>query len=90
MKFRRTLLALATAATALAALPGTALAQGNYKSEYKMSLVVGTAFPWGKGGEIWAEKVRQATNGTSTSSSTRACPWSRATRRASSPRFARA
>ena len=33
MKFRRTLLTLATAAAALAALPQAALAQGNYKSE---------------------------------------------------------
>jgi tripartite ATP-independent transporter DctP family solute receptor len=34
-----------------------------YKPEYKMSLVVGTAFPWGKGGEIWADKVRERTQG---------------------------
>ena len=63
MKFRRTLLALATAAAALTVLPGTALAQSNYKPEYKMSLVVGTAFPWGKGGEIWANLVRERTQG---------------------------
>ena len=66
MKQRRNLLA-AAAATALATaltlgLPASAQAQ-NYKSEYRMSLVVGTAFPWGKGGEIWADKVRQKTNG---------------------------
>ncbi|MGB3067133.1 MAG: DctP family TRAP transporter solute-binding subunit [Ottowia sp.] len=35
----------------------------NYKSEYKMSLVLGTAFPWGKGGELWANKVREKTGG---------------------------
>ena len=63
MKFRRTLLALATAAAALTVLPGTALAQSTYKPEYKMSLVVGTAFPWGKGGEIWANLVRERTQG---------------------------
>ncbi|MFT3718177.1 DctP family TRAP transporter solute-binding subunit [Pseudorhodoferax sp.] len=63
MKFRRTLLALAGAAAALAALPGAALAQGSYKPEYKMSLVLGTAFPWGKGGEIWANLVRERTQG---------------------------
>ena len=64
MKLRRRLLALASAATAALAL-GTALpaAAQNYKSEYRMSLVVGTAFPWGKGGEIWANKVREKTNG---------------------------
>jgi TRAP-type C4-dicarboxylate transport system substrate-binding protein len=28
-----------------------------------MSLVVGTAFPWGKGGEIWANLVRERTQG---------------------------
>ena len=64
MKLRRTLLAFAAAATALAgaafSLPAAAQ---NYKSEYRMSLVVGTAFPWGKGGEIWANKVREKTNG---------------------------
>ena len=35
----------------------------DYKSEYKMSLVLGTAFPWGKGGEIWADMVRERTAG---------------------------
>ncbi|EAB9064434.1 C4-dicarboxylate ABC transporter, partial [Salmonella enterica subsp. enterica] len=54
----------AAATTALAgatfALPAAAQ---NYKSEYRMSLVVGPAFPWGKGGEIWANKVREKTNG---------------------------
>lgn len=35
----------------------------DYKSEYKMSLVLGTAFPWGKGGEIWADLVRERTDG---------------------------
>ena len=64
MKLRRTLLTLAAAATAALSL-GTALpaAAQNYKSEYRMSLVVGTAFPWGKGGEIWANKVREKTSG---------------------------
>ena len=61
-RFRRSLIALAGAATLAAALlPQTAMAQAkpaNYKSEYKMSLVLGTAFPWGKGGELWANKVR--------------------------------
>ena len=64
MKLRRTLLTLAAAATALAAttfsLPAAAQ---NYKSEYRLSLVVGPAFPWGMGGEIWANKVKEKTNG---------------------------
>ncbi len=52
------------AACSLAALfmAGTASA-ADYKSEYKMSLVVGPAFPWGKGGEIWADLVRERTDG---------------------------
>ena len=58
----RTFFKFALAAVALAAA-GHAPAQGNYKPEYKMSLVVGTAFPWGKGGEIWADLVRQRTDG---------------------------
>ena len=63
MKLRTFLAATAAAATlAVLGLP-TAHAQGNYKSEYRMSLVVGTAFPWGKGGEIWANKVKEKTQG---------------------------
>jgi len=61
---RRT--ALKTLALALAALtlPATgALAQTAYKPEYKLSTVVGPAFPWGKGGEIWADLVRERTKG---------------------------
>lgn len=62
MKFRRTLMGLALAATALAFGTG-AMAQAPYKPEYKMSLVVGTAFPWGQGGQIWADLVRERTQG---------------------------
>lgn len=57
----RTFMKFALAAAALAAA-GLASAQ-NYKPEYKMSLVVGTAFPWGKGGEIWANMVKERTQG---------------------------
>ncbi len=57
----RSLLKFVVVATALAFGIG-AMAQ-NYKAEYKMSLVVGTAFPWGKGGEIWADLVRERTQG---------------------------
>ena len=53
----------AAAALALSSAPLMAHAQAKYKSEYRMSLVLGTAFPWGKGGEIWANKVRERTNG---------------------------
>jgi TRAP-type C4-dicarboxylate transport system substrate-binding protein len=34
-----------------------------YQAEYRLSTVVGTAFPWGKGGEIWANLVRERTAG---------------------------
>jgi tripartite ATP-independent transporter DctP family solute receptor len=34
-----------------------------YKSEYKVSTVVGTAFPWGKGADIWINLVRERTQG---------------------------
>jgi len=53
----------ATAACTLAALTVAAPATAQYKSEYKMSLVVPPSFPWGKGGEIWADLVRERTNG---------------------------
>ncbi len=58
----RTFLTTAVAAAAAVAFSTPALAQ-NYKSEYRMSLVLGTAFPWGMGGEIWAAKVKEKTNG---------------------------
>ncbi|MDK9706171.1 MAG: DctP family TRAP transporter solute-binding subunit [Desulforhopalus sp.] len=48
----------------VATLALTTLASAeNYKPEYKMSLVLGPAFPWGKGGEIWADLVRERTAG---------------------------
>ena len=59
----RTFLTTAVAAAAALAFSAPALAQSNYKSEYRMSLVLGPAFPWGKGGELWANKVRERTNG---------------------------
>jgi len=35
----------------------------NYKPEYKLSIVVGTTFPWGQGAEIWSNLVRERTQG---------------------------
>jgi tripartite ATP-independent transporter DctP family solute receptor len=63
MKFKtvKTVVGLALAVTALA-FTGAASAQ-TYKPEYMMSLVLGPAFPWGKGGEIWANLVRERTQG---------------------------
>ncbi len=67
MKLRRSLLAtMATVglSTLMAALPANSMAQkAPYKAEYRMSLVLGTAFPWGKGGEIWANLVKERTQG---------------------------
>jgi len=63
MKLRRTLLGLAAVATALATFSGPALAQANYKAEYKMSLVLGPPTPWGMAGKIWADLVKERTQG---------------------------
>ena len=57
----RKLMGLTVAALTLV-LNGPAAGQ-NYQSEYRLSTVVGTAFPWGKGGEIWANLVRERTKG---------------------------
>jgi tripartite ATP-independent transporter DctP family solute receptor len=62
MNFRRTLLGLAMAATALSFTTG-AVAQANYKAEYKMSLVLGPPTPWGMAGQIWADLVKERTQG---------------------------
>ena len=35
----------------------------DYKAEYRLSTVLGTAFPWGKAAERWAELVKQKTDG---------------------------
>ena len=63
MKLRTFLTSAVAAAAALAFTAPAALAQTAYKSEYRMSLVLGTAFPWGQGGQLWADKVRERTNG---------------------------
>ena len=65
MKLRRSLLAMLAAAATLStvSLSSSAQTPAAYKAEYKMSLVVGTAFPWGKGGEIWANLVKERTQG---------------------------
>jgi tripartite ATP-independent transporter DctP family solute receptor len=59
---KRRLLFTAIAAAAIAA-GAPAHAQTKYKDEYKLSTVVPASFPWGKGGEIWADLVRSRTNG---------------------------
>ncbi|MCZ2497416.1 DctP family TRAP transporter solute-binding subunit [Xylophilus sp. Kf1] len=64
MTFRRSILALAFAGAAFGpAFDAAAQVPSNYKAEYKMSLVLGPAYPWGKGGEIWANLVKERTQG---------------------------
>src|SRR5690606_30152956 len=61
MRIQR-LLATATLSLAAFALGSPAMA-ASYKDEYKLSIVVGTAFPWGQGAEIWSDLVRERTDG---------------------------
>ncbi|GHC76028.1 exported protein [Pseudorhodoferax aquiterrae] len=62
MKLRRSLLALAAVATAFGTFSVSATAQ-NYKAEYKLSLVLGPPTPWGMAGKIWADMVKERTQG---------------------------
>jgi tripartite ATP-independent transporter DctP family solute receptor len=54
---------VALAAAGIGLAPGSASAQAKYQGEYRLSTVVGTAFPWGKAGERWGELVRSRTDG---------------------------
>jgi TRAP-type C4-dicarboxylate transport system substrate-binding protein len=60
---RRSLIRLAAPLAATIALPRYAFAQSAYKAEYRMSTVLPPAFAWGKGGEIFANLVRERTAG---------------------------
>ena len=62
MKFRRSLLGLLAVAAALGGFSVAAPAQ-SYKAEYKMSLVLGPPTPWGEAGRIWADLVKERTQG---------------------------
>ena len=62
MKFRRSLLALLAVAATLGSFSVSAPAQG-YKAEYKMSLVLGPPTPWGQAGKLWADLVKERTQG---------------------------
>jgi tripartite ATP-independent transporter DctP family solute receptor len=53
-------LMLGAALAVLVALPAGAQ---TYKPEYKLSTVVGKPFPWGIGGDRWAELVKEKTGG---------------------------
>lgn len=61
MKKRFALLAVLAAAFVWG-FPGTVPA-ADYKSEYKLSTVLGKPFPWGIAGERWAELVKEKTAG---------------------------
>ncbi len=63
MKLRTFLTVTAAAATLLTMGLPAAHAQAKYKDQYRLSIVLGTAFPWGKGAELWANKVRERTQG---------------------------
>ncbi len=56
---------LAGLALAAMVLPATfdSGAAADYKAEYKLSTVLGKPFPWGIGGDRWAELVKEKTNG---------------------------
>ena len=56
MKFRNLIGAALCAAAVVGMTPAHAQ---NYKPEYKLSIVVGTTFPWGQGAEIWSKLVRE-------------------------------
>ncbi len=63
---RRILLKAGAAGSVTLAAPlvlTSAARAADYKPEYKVSTVVGTAFPWGKGGQIWIDLVRERTKG---------------------------
>jgi TRAP-type C4-dicarboxylate transport system substrate-binding protein len=59
---RRVFLKSVAATASTLAFPAIAIGQ-QYKAEYKMSTVVPPAFAWGKGGEIFANLVRERTGG---------------------------
>lgn len=61
MQFKKLIGAAAFAVTAFATIAPAQAA--DYKSEYKLSIVVGTNFPWGQGAVIWSDLVRERTDG---------------------------
>jgi tripartite ATP-independent transporter DctP family solute receptor len=60
---RRDLLKSSATGAAVLGFPTILKAQQQYRAEYKMSTVVPPSFAWGKGGEIFANLVRERTNG---------------------------
>lgn len=62
MKLRRHLLSLLALAAGLSAFTAPAIA-AEYKAEYRMSLVLGPPTPWGQAGKMWADMVKERTQG---------------------------
>jgi len=60
---RRSLLKAGSAALAAPFVVTRAVHAQNYRAEYRLSTVVGTAFPWGKGAQAWIDLVRERTQG---------------------------
>jgi tripartite ATP-independent transporter DctP family solute receptor len=58
---RRFVFVCALLAAAIAIAP--AAHSQNYRSEYKLSTVLPSSYPWGKAGERWAELVKEKTHG---------------------------
>ncbi|SMF82786.1 tripartite ATP-independent transporter solute receptor, DctP family [Azospirillum oryzae] len=64
MKSLKALLAgIALAALTVPAMVAGAANAADYKAEYKLSTVLGKPFPWGVGGDRWAELVKEKTGG---------------------------
>ena len=64
MKSLKALLAgIALAALTVPAVLAGAATAADYKAEYKLSTVLGKPFPWGVGGDRWAELVKEKTGG---------------------------
>lgn len=61
MQIKKLIGAAAFAVTAFATMAPAQAA--DYKPEYKLSIVVGTNFPWGQGAVIWSDLVRERTDG---------------------------
>ena len=62
MKLRRHSLSLLAVAAGLGAFTAPAVA-ADYKAEYRMSLVLGPPTPWGQAGKMWADTVKERTQG---------------------------
>ena len=62
MKLRRHLISLLALAAGLSAFTAPAIS-AEYKAEYRLSLVLGPPTPWGQAGKMWADMVKERTQG---------------------------